>query len=565
MGNSLLPLLAAQSGIWYAQKLAAGEPLFRPGEYLEIHGPVDTLAFQAALQQAVDETETLRLKFIESADGPMQYVAPHVDADPHIADLSALPDPRTVAERWMNEDLARVPDLLTERPFSFALFRISADRHLWYHGYHHIVMDGFGAALFARRVAELYTAAVGGGETAERRSGGIRELLLEEKEYDSSVRFSQDEAFWLGERDADPAREHGNWPPLAAASDFERFTTTVPVDVNRALRTLSTDLDVSLSRLLIGLTGRHLQATSGSRCAAMELPVTARTTPLARSTPAMMMNGVPLTLTLPPGSTLPELLRHTADRVRTVLAHQRFRGELLRRAGGLRPVVNVMTFDYSLTFGGHPVTAHNISKRRIEGLSISTYTRTADGPLLVDFDVNRGLLEADEPAAQPERFVRVLERAAELAGVPERSSFPVDGLDVLSAGERSLVLEGWNDTALTDGAGAGSVVERFEACAAATPNAVAVSCAGRELTYRELAQRTTRLAGHLTALGAGPERLVAVALPRSPELLTALLAVLKSGAAYVPVDPGYPAERIATVLTDAAPHTVLTSREVLAA
>lgn len=433
MGNSLLPLLAAQSGIWYAQKLAAGEPLFRPGEYLEIHGPVDTLAFRAALHQAVDESDTLRLKFVESTDGPMQYVAPHVDADLHIADLSALPDPRTVAEHWMNEDLSRVPDLLTEPPFSFALFRLAADRHLWYHGYHHIVMDGFGAALFARRVAELYTAATSGEEAPQRRFGTIGELLVEEKEYQSSAQFGQDAAFWQAEREADPAHEPISSPPLSGASDFERFTAIVPADVTDALRSLSADRGVSLSRLLIALTGRHLQATSGTRCAAMELPVTARTTPLARSTPGMMMNGVPLTLNLPPGTLLPEMLRHTADRVRNVLSHQRFRGELLRRTRGFRPVVNIMPFDYSLTFGGHPVTAHNISKRRIEGLSISTYTRTADGPLLVDFDVNRCLLEADEPTAQPERFVRVLEQAAALAGVPERTSFPVDALDVLDA------------------------------------------------------------------------------------------------------------------------------------
>ncbi|MFF1423169.1 amino acid adenylation domain-containing protein, partial [Streptomyces sp. NPDC058280] len=561
MGNSLLPLLAAQSGIWYAQKLAPREPLFRPGEYLEIHGPVDTRAFRAALQRAVDESDTLRLKFIESGDGPMQYVAPHVDADVHIADLSALPDPLTAAERWMDEDLGRVPELLTERPFSFALFRLSADRHLWYHGYHHIVMDGFGAALFARRVAELYTAAISGDAAPGPRFGTIEELILEEKDYDSSARFRHDEQFWQAERDADPAREHSTWPPLSSPSDFERFTATVPADVTHALRSLAADLGVSLSRLLIGLTGRHLQATSGTRCATMELPVTARTTPLARSTPAMMMNGVPLTLTLPPGMLLPELLQHTAVRVKRLLPHQRFRGEYLRRAGGFRPVVNVMAFDYSLTFGGHPITAHNISKRRIDGLSISTYTRTGDGPLLLDFDVNRGLLETDDAAAQPARLVRVLEQAAELAGAPGHTSFPVDGLDVLAPVERASVLEGWNDTVLEDSAG--SVVERFEACAAAAPDAVAVSCGGRELTYGQLAGRAGRLAGQLAALGAGPERLVAVALPRSPELLVALLAVLKSGAAYVPVDPGYPAERIAGVLTDATPQALLTCREVL--
>ncbi|MEW2615948.1 amino acid adenylation domain-containing protein, partial [Streptomyces sp. NPDC047880] len=164
----------------------------------------------------------------------------------------------------------------------------------------------------------------------------------------------------------------------------------------------------------------------------------------------------------------------------------------------------------------------------------------------------------DEASAEDlgQRFVRVLEA---LVSAPEE---PLSAVDVLDADERRRVLVEWNDTAVT-GVAEVSVVERFEAQVAATPDATALTFGEFSLSYGELNARANRLARFLVEQGAGPEKFVAVVLPRSAELVVSLLAVLKSGAAYVPVDPEFPEDRIAYVLEDSRPVLTLTE-EVLA-
>ncbi|MFI5801202.1 amino acid adenylation domain-containing protein, partial [Streptomyces sp. NPDC051677] len=164
----------------------------------------------------------------------------------------------------------------------------------------------------------------------------------------------------------------------------------------------------------------------------------------------------------------------------------------------------------------------------------------------------------DEASAEDlgERFVRVLDA---LVSAPER---PLSAVDVLAADERRRVLVEWNDTAVT-GAAELSVVQRFEAQVAATPDAMALTFGECAVSYGELNARVNRLARFLVEQGAGPETFVALVLPRSVDLVVSLLAVLKSGAAYVPVDPEFPADRIAYVLEDSHPVLTLTE-EVLA-
>ncbi|MFD4949973.1 condensation domain-containing protein, partial [Streptomyces sp. NPDC058409] len=149
-----------------------------------------------------------------------------------------------------------------------------------------------------------------------------------------------------------------------------------------------------------------------------------------------------------------------------------------------------------------------------------------------------------------ERLVRVLEA---VVAAPDRL---VRDIDVLGVDEREQILTTWNDTARE--APDATLPELFQTQVAKTPDALAVVGGGVELSYVELNERANRLARHLVGCGAGPERLVAVALPRSADLVVALLAVLKSGAGYVPVDPEYPLDRIAYMLQDAQPVLVLT-------
>ena len=165
--NSPLPLSDAQLGIWFAQSIDPSSPDQNIAEYLEIGGAIDVAQFEAALRQVVDEAECLCVRFISAADGPRQILGVAPNFAVAIVDVSALADPQAAAEAWMKADLAKPFDLTGETLFSYALFKVRSDCFYWYSKYHHIVMDGFGLALMAQRVAKCVHRAI---ERCERRS-----------------------------------------------------------------------------------------------------------------------------------------------------------------------------------------------------------------------------------------------------------------------------------------------------------------------------------------------------------------------------------------------------------
>src|SRR3954469_14761128 len=195
--NNPLPLSDAQLGIWFAQTIDQSSATYNLAEYLEIGGPVDTTLFEAALRQVVTETEALHVRFVSGADMPGQIIGPAPAWSMSLVDVSGAPDPQAAAERWMRADLAKPVDLTCGPLFAYALLKGAPDRFFWYSRYHHIVMDGFGFALVARRVADVYSSLVA-GRTAELGTfGSLAPLLEDEAEYRGSKRFEQDRQFWI--------------------------------------------------------------------------------------------------------------------------------------------------------------------------------------------------------------------------------------------------------------------------------------------------------------------------------------------------------------------------------
>src|ERR1700704_7158904 len=195
--SQLLPLTAAQTGMWFAQKFSSPDSIFNLAESIEIHGPIDPALFELALRQAGIEAETVRVRFIELSDGPRQMVSPTLDTTFPFIDVSPEPDPRAAAESWMMAELVRPVDLLTGPLWVCALFKAAPEHYFWYHRSHHIVMDGFTGGLFARRVAEIYTALAEGRSLEEGTFGPLALLLEEETAYRGSQRFARDRQYWL--------------------------------------------------------------------------------------------------------------------------------------------------------------------------------------------------------------------------------------------------------------------------------------------------------------------------------------------------------------------------------
>ncbi|MGW1658030.1 amino acid adenylation domain-containing protein, partial [Streptomyces atratus] len=555
------PLTAAQREIWLAeQRTRTALDAYRIGEYLEVHGPVDAELVETALRRVVDEIDALHVTFVHDGQEPRQVVRAAWDWEPTRLDLSSEPDPRAAALAWMARDRMRPLDLTRDPLFSFALISLSPVHHLLYQNHHHLVMDGFGLSLVRRRVTRMYTALASGGPVPPSPLRSLDDLLRSEADYRASGQCASDRSYWT-ERFADrpePTQFTGR-----ASRGGSGLRSSVEPAVLRvdALRAGGAHTEAHWSRLLIAAAALYAHRLTGDRDVLIGLPVTGRegAERALLSTPGTMANVVPLRLPMRPDMRWQDLVAEAAREADAALAHQRYRSEDLFRdlgvpglPGAAFPlVVNILVFDSAPSFAGHPATLRYLLPEPTTGLALWVTGRRGDNELRVELKGAPQTWSDDELAVHQRRLITLLDTVADCG--PQE---PVGRIGLLAADEeRELLALGAGPVAR---ASAESLPEVFRAQVRATPDAVAVVGPDASLTYAELDARANRLAHALIACGAGPERLVAVALPRSAELVVAILAVLKAGAACVPVDPEYPAARIGYMLDDARPVLVVT-------
>ncbi|HEY2211871.1 MAG TPA: amino acid adenylation domain-containing protein, partial [Bradyrhizobium sp.] len=560
--SQVLPLTAAQTGMWFADKFSSSDSIFNLAECVEIHGPIEPALFEAALRQAAQEAETVRVRLIEQSDGPRQIIPPSLDATFPFIDVSAETDPRAAAERWMMAELTRPVDLQIGPLWVCALFKAAPDRYFWYHRCHHIIMDGFTAGLFSRRVADIYTALAEGRPPDDDTFEPLALLLEEETAYRNSERFERDRRYWL-ERFADR-------PAVLSLADQRRQNVGgllrqsihLSAEQVKALRATAQVCGASLPQMMIAATAAYLYRMTGMDDLVIGLPVAARPKGRLRRVPGMVANAVALRVALNAGMSGTSLIREVGRQVREAIRHQCYRYEDLRRDLNLlvtnqhlfTMVINIEPFDYDFRFAGHPVTTHNLSNGSAEDLAIFVYDRGDGKGLRIDFDANPALYTAQDLADHQQRLVRLLDA---IIRDPDR---PIGGIDILDAAERGRVLVAWNDSARA--VAQTTLPALIESQVAQRGAATALVCEDATLSYAELNARANRLAHLLIARGAGPEQIVALALPRSADLIVGLLAILKSGAAYMPLDPDYPADRLVFMLADAKPACLVTSSAI---
>jgi nonribosomal peptide synthetase DhbF len=557
-----LPLSAAQLGVWFAHKIDPANPIYNIGQSIEIHGPVDPSLFNAAVTQAAADTEAYRVRFIEEIDGPRQIIGPPSEISIPLLDVSAELDPQAAAEAWMKADLANPVDLLRDPLFRFALFKAAPARFFWYQRYHHVLIDGFGVVLFKRRVADIYTALVNKLPCSGNPFGSLAVLLEEDASYRASERFARDRRYWLEYLADRPEPVSLSGRPATNCSCFLRQTAYLPPSSAETLRSVAHRARAGLPQLIVAATALYLHRLTSAQDLVLGLPVTGRLGAVSRRTPGMLSNVLPLRLTVHPGMSLSQLIEKVAEHVRRGLLHQRYRTEDLGRDLGLLAhdqklfgtSINVMAFDHELLFAGHRTTARNLSNGPVQDLSIVVDDRSNSNELRIDFDANPALYRADELASHQQRFLRLLEAIAADPG--QR----IGRLELLEPEERRQILVDWNDTAC--GVSPTTLPALFEAQVERSPEATALVFEESALTYAQLNAQANRLAHFLIGEGIGPEDLVGLALPRSAEMVVGLLAILKAGAAYLPLDPNYPADRLDYMLQDAQPACLITISEL---
>ncbi len=568
---TIWPLTAGQQEIWLAHELDDTGARAIVGGYVHIHGRIDPGIFEQAARIVIAGSETLRVRI----DGNVQTVEELPDWPLERARFRTVDE----AERRLYAELNRPFDLGSAPLFEQRLLDVGDAGYLWSVKAHHIVLDGAAFVALLRRAAAVYTELGAGHEVAGGVFDRVEALVAEDNRYRESERFRADREFWSGRlADMPEAPMFAEGPVHPGPTTYLRHTGNLAVSAWRELRERGERWGAGWPALVLSAAAALLHADTGARTVGLGLTVPAKR---SRTALGMTANVVPLRLDVDPADTVLALARAVRAESLTVLRHQRYRlADMLAdvsAAGGERrivgPVVNILPQQRNVMFGPYPATLHDMSAGRTDDFTVSVYEGLPR--LRVAFDSTTARFREADLAAHHDRFLSAL-RA--LAQAPDELSVGRLQFDIAADEERP------DSTVLSHGAKApaGTAVTRRNSPEVASEDSEAqrtlvswfahsVRAHGSEpaltrgaetLTYAELDERSDMLARRIAAAGAGPGAFVAIALPRSTELVVAVVAVLKSGAAYVPVDPTNPTERIRAILDDCAPALVVTTSAV---
>ncbi|MFJ1561499.1 condensation domain-containing protein, partial [Streptomyces mirabilis] len=573
---------SVQQGLWLAQKMA---PEFSNNASMiwDISGELDTDVLDIAIRQVFREADAVLVNFVEQESGLRQVIGSPDRLDPFMVDLGDEPDPEKAARSLLAGMISRPFDLARDILFRVGIIRLAPERHLLVQIFHHAVSDGFGVvSLLSRRTAEIYTAMVHGRPVPQPWFDGAEAIVESDLGYRNSPQYDDDARFWAqylaedtppaslpalgagGGRLLPPDLEQRTEPPdrwveLAGAIGVVSRVVSVPQEEASRWEAAASGLGVRMPALLASAVATYL----GRRCGLTEflfsLSTKSRDEAVQR-VPGITVNVMPIRVRVPVSASFAEITAAVAAERRVVFPHARHHRSDIQRAigatGGTRSpfgvLLNVIPYITALDFAGSRAHLESGAWGVVEELTISIFQDgRASGGLNIRMDAPRSLYGDAELRMLAEDLVEFVRAVA------ARPDLPVGRFDLLRPAQRDLLMTQVNDTFRPTPEC--SLPELVHRQVLATPEAVALADGETSLTYRELEERADRLGTELQRRGVGPESLVAVVLPRSAELVVALLAVLKAGGAYLPIDPGYPADRVERMVRDTRPVLTLTS------
>ncbi len=555
----VLPLTPLQQGLLFhaAHSGTESDDMYAVQSDLTVAGALDPQRLRDAVDAVVGRHPHLVARFSSEFDEPVQIILAEPETSWSFIDLGADGDAtEDELRRLCAAERAEFRDIADDAPFRVALVRTGEHRHHLLLTNHHIVMDGWSLPILLREIFACYY-------------GQRLPVAAPYKEFIT----------WLAERDLDAARTA--WGEVLAGFDMPTLVAPqrrahsgrrgvrsfrIAEPTTRAVgelarvghTTVNVVLQAAFAQLLVRLTGQPDVAFGTA--------VSGRPTDVAgaESMVGLMINTVPVRANITAATTTADLLEQLQRAHNDTLEHQHLALNEIHRVAG-----HDRLFDTLFVYENYPLgEAASGGGADGQGLTITEFSgheqnhypltvQAAPGPelgLRIEYDTD--LFDAAAIETLAERFERVL---TAMTAEPSRR---LSSVDLLDAVERAHLDRIGNRATLTESAAATTIPESFAAQVRRTPDAMAVTFGSVSMSYRELDEASNRLAHVLAGHGAGPGRTVALLLSRSAEAITAILAILKTGAAYLPIDPALPAERLAFMVADATPVAAVTEGEL---
>ncbi|MGB8386319.1 amino acid adenylation domain-containing protein, partial [Mycobacterium sp.] len=579
---AVVPLSFAQQRLWFLDQLQGPSPVYNMPMAVRLGGHLDAAGLGAALADVVGRHESLRTLFDAPEGIPQQRVVPAEEAEFGWQVVYARGWSASRLAGAIEEAVRQPFDLAAEIPLRARLFRVGEDEHVLVAAVHHIAADGVSITSLMRDLGVAYASRCAG------QAPDWAPLPVQYADYtlwqrtqlgdldDGDSRIAAQLDYWqdvlagMPERLALPTDRP--YPPVA---DYRGASLAVewPAELQQQVARVAREHNATSFMVMQAALAVLLGTVSASSDVAVGFPIAGRRDPILDALVGFFVNTLVLRVDLAGDPSVAELLAQVRSRSLAAYEHQDVPFEVLverlnpTRSMAHHPLVQVMLAWQNFAGPDHDVAGLALGDVQVEPLPVDTHTARMD----LTFALAERWSDAGEPAgiggavefrtdvfdaASIELLIARLERVLEaMTADPAR---PVSSIAVLDAAEHARLGAWGNRAVLTRPALARvSIPELFAAQVARTPEAVAVTFQGHSMTYRELDDAANRLAHFLVGQGVGPGQGVGLLLERSAQAIVAILAVLKTGAAYLPIDPGLPDARIAFMLADAAPMVAI--------
>jgi amino acid adenylation domain-containing protein len=563
-----IELTSPQTAIWLDHVFFVDKPIYNTGQSVAIHGMLDPGIFRQAIQVFVYECDALRLHLAIDGEEPVQWAQPVPEVDVPLIDVSSARNPARTAEEWIERSFW-TPLAWSDFPlFRFALIKLAHNHYIWVQKYHHLVIDAVGRQFVTKRISEIYESLSNGDMPPDSGVAPFAAAAEADASYRKSDRYNHDRDYWLARFVTLP-------DPLIAGSRHRterarsgrpnRLSFRLGRDTFARLEKQARSQGSTIFKLLVGLVYVTFSRLFNADDLVFGIPLSNRAGRF-KETIGLFAQIMPFRISLNRKMDFAAAIKEIDRALTRDYAHRRFPivelGRLLQltRQGrfGLYDVsINYVPTDYDFYFAGASIAVTNISSGFFTPWAITIADLGAEAGLDVTVDYDPGLIGKLE-AEQVTQCLRFL-----LMDGMEDLGRPIGTLAIMPDEERrNLVVKGCGPT--VDVPESATLASLFVEQAARTPDAIAIICGTEKITYAALDQRASALASHLAEMGVEPEIVVGIALPRTIDMIATILAIHKAGGAYLPLDPAYPAERLAYILKDAGASIILTTSALAA-
>ncbi|MGB5833944.1 MAG: amino acid adenylation domain-containing protein [Thiohalocapsa sp.] len=560
-GAETLNLTHSQLMIWTGQRLAPQTPLYNMAFRFDLHGEIDVDLFRSAFQALVDGTDALRTVFAEEEGVPVQRILPRLSYQPDLVELSDEADPAGASERWILSRSQQSFDL-AERCFDAALIRLGPSHFVWFLNQHHLTMDASATSLLYRNLGRLYGRLCKGETIDNVTFPTFADYVLYEQSLRGTEQYAAAVAYWeeFAARPAPHVRLYGRG---ASQRGYRTERVVCPLGIERArrlqalantpgMKTLS--VHMSLFNLLSTILFAYIYRVGDSSAPVIGTPAHNRSSLAFRETAGLFIELFPLRVELDPRDTFLSLMQKVSAEGQGYLRHALPGTSSTASLRLFNVVLNYIHATFE-PFDGIPMTTewvHTGFGDPEHDLRLQVHAFEGSGNIVTCFDFNQSRFDPQLRSQAVRHFLRILDA---FIADPGR---PIATVGLLDDQERDHFLESFNQTASVPGYA--SVMSLFRQHAAADASRTALCQGNREVSYGELDETSDRLARVLARQGLGDGSLAGVFVERSVEMVVGLLAVLKTGAGYVPLESHLPKARIAYILRDTNARVVLTTR-----